>query len=708
MPTLTTSRPLLRPPLQPPRAAARHGAAMAAVLAAAMLFCSGGIAAGRNAPTDDPRGAPIDELRDSPAGDLQASLRATLAVSGLDGSPLAEVRRGEPFRLEVTLSDAATPAPPKGIRLAGWLRARSAGQPACREAARAFRVTRRLSHDAIDLNGILVVQLNTDGSLGVIDPLLDLRSSNMVAATRFDGQPDALAIDSRRQLALASFADRGEVVAVSLLDGRRQVFAQGLARPGQIVVQASGQVWVVEQSPAALVRLGSDGRLLDRLPLGAGEYRVLDGADRLIAWTPAGRIIVVETAASASEAGAVGAAGAAAATEPTAMEGLRISRFETGEPVLAAALAGEGAFVTLAEDGRRAAIRFLDAPARATEVPLRAGATAIAADPGGAHAFAWSSEHGGVSVIDIATARQVTGFAADRPIGEAAFSPGLARFLADDQSLVLTLDLASVGLGREPAIRAMPLGAPRQPGRAAEPASMPATTTGAAATAATATGPAPRAPARHLVPLPPTARALAIRPASGTAFVVDDMPAIGSAPPMNSVRLRGGRAQSVFVLDRSFRELSPGRFATHARIDRPGAHELVLTTGIGGMTVCLPVAVDGGDAGEPAPIALVMRVSAGPVGGEAIQPAVPLRAGVAQRLVVDLRDRDGRAYGVDQLALAIPSLDSAWSTRTTARRNGDGALEAELTLPHPGTYAVQALLPPRSRASVAPATLIVR
>ena len=585
-------------------------------------------------------------------GDRQASLSATLLLRDLDGGVLETVQGGEPFRLEVRLSDATMTTAPRGIELAGWLRRAEPGRASCRDAARAFRVTHRLSRDAIDLNGILIAQLNTDASLGVVDPSLDLSSSNMVAASRFDQAPADFTIDSRRQLALASFADQGEVRAVTLLDGRERPLVRALARPGPLAVLADGQTWVLEQAPMALVRFDARGDIVDRLALGAGDFRLLRDRQRLIAWSPSGRIVVVDSPPGGP-------------ARPVA--------FDVGAPVIAAALAGSGALLTLDDDGLTARLRFLDAPDQFSVVPLRASATALSATGDSAHAFAWSSEHGGVSVIEIATARQVTGFAADQPFGEVAFGPGQAWFLVDDRSLAFTLDLASLGLGKTPALRATPLGKAVTPGS-------PAATPGS----------------RHLVPLLPSPQALAVNPDAGTAFVLEQMLAIGSAPPMNRVRLRGGVVRSIEVLDRSLREQAPGLFATHVRIDRPGLHELVLTTGIGGMSTCLPVQVDGTDD-RPAPLALQLQVS-GP----------PVLAGQRQQLHLALVDRDGRAYSVDHLAVLMPSLVSPWSGRARAQRDASGRLMAEVTFPHPGAYALQPLLPAHHRVSIAPTTIVVQ
>lgn len=598
----------------------------------------------------------------APAIERQASLRAALTLAGLDGQPLTRVTAGEPFRLDVTLTDAALAQAPRGLALSGWLRRKLAGQPSCQDAARAYRATHRLPRDAVDLNGILIVQLNDDASLGVVDPTLDLRSSNMVAATRFDEAPDALVLDPRRQLALASFSRRGEVRAVSLLDGRQTSLARALAAPRQLLLSGSGETWVEEQSPPALVQLGTDGAVLQRVPLGTGDFTILAGEQGLVAWSAQGRLIVLDRRPGAGS--------------PTTIE--------TGNEIRAATLASGGALLTLDATGRTATLRFLDAPGGAVTLSLRAAADVLTSALDAKQVFAWSREHGAVSVIDVASARQITGFETDRPFSEVAMGPGQTWFLQDDYAMAYTVDLASLGLGKPPALRATPLQA------ATTESVVNDRTTGQA-------GVAPR----RLVPLLPSPQALAVNADAGTAFVLEPMTAFGKAPPMNSVRLRGGVVQAIDVLDRSFRESAPGRYTTHARLNRPGEHELVLTTGIGGMTACLPVWVDGAEAVAER-LDLTVRVT------KVDQVASSWQAGGPQRLRLELVDRNGQPWRVDRIALAIPSLASSWAGRGIAQRNADGALVAEVTFPHPGSYAIQPLAPASGRISIAPTTIVVR
>lgn len=563
------------------------------------------------------------------ADSFQSSLTASVSLTDGDGNAIKRPERGEPFRIIVDLRDAATDTPPKGLLLQAWIRPLGDGSMNCQDAARAFRVTRSIAEDSVDLNGIVLAQLNHDGSFGIIDPNLNLRSSNMIGAASFGTQPDGFAVDARNQTAYFSFAESGTVEAVSLLNGARKLFAKGLHRPTALAIGREGHVWVVEAGTGSLVHFSSQGSRLADVSVGPGDVSIAeaDDGETLVAYAAGGSGVLIDL-----------------------LTGKQRARVDVGEGIAAAATAGL-ALVLLERDGMHAQIRFADAPQSYQSVPLAGEAAQVAIDPSGAHAFTYSDKGNVVTILDLATAEVVQAVAVEDAVTDVAITDRAVYLMLADQTAVLALDPSTIAPGRAPSIRRMPIG-----------------TTGVA-----------DGTRGLLVPLLPSQSILAVNASSYTGFILNEQMSMGDVPPMDSVRLRGGVPVAVKVADRSFREVSPGRYETFARIERSGQHELVLTTGIAGMTVCFPISVDGATSEDKA-VRLQLRVTPAADG---------IRSGVLQTVFIDVLDEEGRPYSADRVELIIPSLTFSWAGRFVAQRNSEGRLAAQILLPRAGTYAVQ-------------------
>lgn len=154
---------------------------------------------------------------------------------------------------------------------------------------------------------------------------------------------------------------------------------------------------------------------------------------------------------------------------------------------------------------------------------------------------------------------------ADVPIAEIAFTTRAAFLMRADQASVAAPFFDTLRPDVPARVREVMLGAP-QAGLLADGAWM-----------------APLSGGRELV---------AVHASGASGFVRQDNPAkSGTSWPMKRVQLRGGEPRRIAVLDRSFRETAPGRFTGAVMLPAAGAGwgELVLTTGLGGQTLCFDV-----------------------------------------------------------------------------------------------------------------------
>lgn len=576
-------------------------------------------------------GLPAGYADPAAAQDLRASLVADLAFFDPQTGKSARPEAGTPIGLRVSLTDVTTGRAPRGLTLAGWVRAKAPGNATCEAAAQAFRVTSQPPLGAVDLNGILVVTLNEDASVGVIDPKLNLRSSNMIAAATLDGLPSRMAIDAHRFQALFVTEGRRGVTAMSLLTGETTRHLANGPALSDVAGQAGSGIWIGDmQGQIFALDDPATPRPAGKGPITLREPSEPDSA-LIAAFGKAGGLVVLD-----------GATGSPILDRPD------------HEPIKDLALLPDGSVVTLPMTGEVARIHYRDAPERVVDIPLGFDARRIVASPGGRHAIAYAPGGPAAVVIDLARAEVVQPLELTRGVlTEVTFTDDAAYLLSLDGGYAGLIDLDSVGLGRPAQIRKIDL-ARRLDG--------------------------PHEGGGLLVPLWPSPQVLAVSPETQTGWLLHDEQAVGEMPPMDSLRLRGGVPRRVAVLDRSFREAEPGVFQTVAAIDG-GPHELVLTTGIGGLTACLDFRVRG--TSERSGTSLVTL--------DLDRGSTPIVAGQEVEIAVTFRDRAGKVMNVLQAEFLVPSLTSSWVGRMTARRAPDGTLRGRVRFPHPGPFALQPL-----------------
>ncbi|MFP7571403.1 hypothetical protein [Marivita sp. S2033] len=581
------------------------------------------------------------------AQEARASLAAELSF--FDHATRRSIRPadGKPIGLRVELTDVTTGRAPRGLTLAGWVRTRSPRNTGCEAAAQAFRVTAQPALGSVDLNGILAVTLNEDASVGVIDPKLNLQSSNMIAAAKLDTFPSAMTVDPRSFRAF--FVTEGEsgITSLSLLTGKTTRHFEtgsdlatilGSENGGLWVGRADGQIFPFD-SPNALRRVG-EGAI--SLRMSAEPESAL-----MAAFASAGGLLIFD-----------GATGSPILALPKA------------EAVVDLAVLADGAVITLPIGADSAHVIYPDAPGNPVEIPLGFSAQRIVASPSGRHAIAYTPGQAAAVVIDVARAEVVQPLELTRSVlSEVTFTDAAAYLLSLDGGFVGLIDLRSVAIGKPAQILRVDLA--RKSSRPLENGGL-------------------------LVPLWPSPQVIAVSPEAQTGWLLHDDHAVGDMPPMNSIRLRGGVPARVAVVDRSFREVEPGVFETVALV-QGGDHELVLTTGIGGLSVCLGFAVRGA---SDQPGIEVISLSLDRTEGR-------IAAGKEIDISAVFRDSAGSIIPVQRAEFQMSSLASSWSDRTIARSAPDGSLRVRVRFPHPGPFALQPVALPENLYLQSPVLLEV-
>lgn len=563
---------------------------------------------------------PVLAQQDAPdAAALKPALSAQISYLDHDGAQLDQIAPDQPFIIEARLNNEAGGQTPRGIELFGWLRRESIHNLPCLQAARGYFGTGRLSLDAVPLLGPVVGVVASDNSFTVVDPFLDLATANLIGASSLPERPAALVADPAGAGFLLSLPDAGEIRHLTAFGASATTLASGLARPETLIVSESGTIWVYQAASRKVSQLSANG---DELTHFADAVGLSGDARTVIITHDDGGAKVV-----------------------SADDGVQLAVLPAGSAADALPVHdAEGALMALARpDDTGLLLHYIDAPGNPQPVALAAPVRRLVADRQGRFLIGWDPSGGPASIVDLARGHMLQAVDGDGiAISEVLITDNAAFFMLADHSLVGAIELAALGFGREAPIRHIPLGQP-----SAAPVDAPG----------------------MLVALTPRSEVLAVHPDTYTGFFLHETSVMGDAPPMSSVRLRGGVPAMTAVLDRGFRQDAAGRFRAGAILPGEGRFELVLTTGIGGMTVCaaLPTARQDEPATGPARIDAVI----GPSGADGRRP-----------VTLSFADAAGAPLEVPRGVVTLAALEAGWTGRIEVAPGSDPII----MLPPLGTF----------------------
>ncbi len=543
-------------------------------------------------------------------GDLQAALLADVRFT-----PEADIAPGQPFGITLQFSSAAGAEPPAGLDVSAWLRPVSATNLPCVDAARAYRSTLSLPTGAVSLNGPVLAVAMADGAVTFADPDLDLASANIIAAAKLAQAPDALVPDTAQQRVLAVLKGQGEIVAIEALTGRVEVLASGFDRPETVIPAPDGGVWLLDAGTSELFRIMADGTVT-KTASGVSTLAAAPGGT-VGAYSGAGKSALFDLATGHELASFPGKATVDAViplNDPSGVSGIAL----------------------LSDD--QLDLFYRDAPDTKFSVKLAAPATRALVPADGRFLFAFDPAGGPVSIVDTVRGRLVQAVGADVPIIEITFSARGAFLLRADQQSVGAIFFDTIQSDEPAVVREIVLGSP-------------------AANALPA--------GAWMAPLSDGREVVAIHAGSYSGFVLHDNPAMSDTSwPMTRVQLRGGEPRRIAVIDRSLRETAPGVFAGSALLPATGAGwELVLTTGLGGQTMCFDVPT----------LADVPAAARGP------GMIVPERGG--ETLGLALVGPDGGPAGLVTVRLTFSAPQANWRRSAEVTTDKDGRVTTRFRLP---------------------------
>jgi YVTN family beta-propeller protein len=565
-------------------------------------------------------------------------------VVGLRVTPLEQGRlqEGGLVRFRLTLADAASGAPLRGLYPAAWLDRRVGPAPtpaaACRDRVETLLGGTLVSKAELDLNEYRVVTMDEGPTLSVVDPLFGFGGTQLLARVelRAPAADWALAADGARLFVSQPAA--GAVAAIETSSWHVATHVPTGPGPSRLALQPDGAyLWVAIDGGVAALQPASLAERI-RLATGRGPHDLAVSDDNRYVFVTNGgdgTVSVVDVRALAVEA--------TLATAP--------------RPVSVAWCAAARTAYVAHADGTIAAIDG-ERPAVAARLQGEPGLAQIRCAPGGRLALAVATRANLLQVIDAARHRIVQ----SGPVGAApdqiAFSDTLAyvRHLDSDQVTMVPLG----ELGREGA--RIPLvdfpGGQSPPGKGLAAALAPAIV---------------RAPGANAV--------LVANPADGAVYYYME----GMAAPMGSFS-GYGRPRAVLVVDGSLREREPGVYETTARLRRPGDYDLAVFLDAPRTVTCLDLQVAPDPQREARRRERPLQVRA-LLAGETLQA----RPGEEARLILEATDGRTGAPRPGLADLEVMAMAAGgWHARSPARELGGGRYEVTLKVPAAGVYYLYA------------------
>ncbi|MCE7027734.1 hypothetical protein [Jiella avicenniae] len=564
------------------------------------------------------------------ADDLKAGLDVKLHLMKPDGTAVERPASGEAFRIGLDLTDAATRRPAGELHPAAWLRPIERSNLACNRAAETFNRTGRLPIGAIDLNGALVAVLHDDAHVSMVDPRLDLATSNIVSIADLGAVPTRFLAD---QAAMQVIADDGRRMRTVLTDGRTDPSGIG-GEAARHLVATDLATWA--GAGGTIRRISPAG---DAMPIETGSTIARMRAAALPPDPEDGRPQPGEP-----DILAIGEDGTVSSI---AVDGTT-RRFPGGARVDDAVFAPKASGVLALRDREAVELRRADGGV-SRPLALPAPATRLAIGSLERVAVAWMPGTGAMSFVEIASMMLAGAVSFERPIRELEVAGTTAYALLDDLSAVMVIDLAAVAPGEAPSVENVRLG----PGAELPPDSGP-----------------------YLLPLSHGGGVLALQRPTQTVFVVQAGQGEGM-PPMTAFRIKGGMPRAMALFDRSLREVTLGRYETTVSAPAGGAWELVVTTGLAALSACFRIDVEGPTTASNQRTLTILA--------EPVRLGKDRTADLVIRL--DFDETGGRLR--DELPFTVMALDRPWQMPVVAVREArSNRYTARLTLPGPGQYPV--------------------
>ncbi len=596
-------------------------------------------------------GAALSLLAHPPHAALgDPAIEVTPAIDGRPvetGPILLEAERT--VRLGVRLADAKSGFPLGDLHPAFWVRPAVEGRDDCSAAVDRYLSLGPNAGIDDDLNGYLFATLNDDRSVGVMDPKLNLATSNLLSLTPRDASADGWWLDQTRARLFIASAGAGRLETIDLLSGDRAEVIRDLDGAASIAVFPDlDRLWVAGQARIDGIAPGSNEPVRSsRVPAGDWQIEADREGLRLLALDRrSGRLLVLnpENGESEHEVDLGGARGMFV-HDPRA----------------------EAVYV-LAADGATLERLFLDA-SNPSRHPLPIAVDRLLLTQDGDWLAGLDGEGGRLVLIDAASLRPVHVLQFDGKPGQMQASDDYLYLLENGTGYASLVHLPSLNADRSPGVLRIPIG----PAAAGDVDDAMRRGHGSSAPSAIAA-------------LIEGGGAIIASPSDKNLYLYMET---GMQAPANAFRSWTSPPRAIALLDRQPTERRAGLYETAFRPRGAGAFELVFFLPNPKIVRCFAITVEG-EGQDVAEALRSPRLVWTP-------PDKPVVAGAPVELRFALESPSASLSASEPRPAEVLAVASGrnWHWRGRASSLGSDRFTLSLTLPEPGDYQLLVRLPDR-------------
>lgn len=589
------------------------------------------LAAAGAAPAPDPAGASVKIEFQAQAHDAQVK----------------RLQAGQDLRLGFQVADSQSGFGISSLHPMAWLTPREAGQPKPDQQACETQIKRLLrggvsNPAAAELNGFYILALNADNTVAILNPLVNLNTSNLLALIPLEGQAAAWTLDSRRGLVYVTLPKAGKLAVVDINARAVRKYLPAIKGAEQVALQSDGRyLWIGGSGGQVQVFDAVTQTALKRFSLGRGRTQ--------LAFDDKGRYAFI-----ASDAGQVAIIDIA-----TLRERSRVT-LAPGALRLAYSPLSEALYVAGGQSGR-IAVLYPQARHSRDRIAVDTGISTLAASPDGRYLFALHPKRRQVTIIDTASQRVLRTLPTGNKPDHIVFSKDYAYIRNTGATQVTLIGLPALADLKTTPVIAIPTGVDR-PDQA---------------------------------PLRPGLSPIALLPEGGGALIVNPADKViyfymeGMMVPQNSLKSYAATPLGLLAFDRSLKEgLVPGLYESNVRLSEGGVYDVAFFLSNPRTATCFELTVEGPRKQQTAQARPILHSRFADT---------PFRPGEPAKLRFELLDgSSGKPLSDAGEVHVLSFLQSGyWQARSTARALGDGLYEADFTFPKAGKYHVLLEAPAR-------------
>lgn len=537
--------------------------------------------------------------------------------------------------LRLRVSDALSGQAIGSARPAAWIvrrRSLADAELACSDRAKQLSQGSLGARADVDLNAYRLVTLNSDRTVGFINPFVSINRSKLESIVELPGLGVDWVLGARSRMLYVAIPEAGEIAVIDSatrrLSARIALGAQ--VRPTRLVLdEPRGILWAGLAGSADIVAIDVARReVVRRVNVGEGE--------KAIALAPASPYL-----AAANESG----------------EGIRIVDLrEAAQPRSVAASGVRGpiewspaasAFVALTDGGAQLALVDPAQSAVRQRIELGGGADYVKLADDGRLALVLRASAAKLEVVDLARGAAIASLPVVEGADRIALTRGFAYVHSAATPAMTLVDLAALrasaaGNG-QPRVVTIPFG------RRVPIDGLRDVTIGDVVIAA-----------------PEGNGVYAANPAEGLIYRYSE----GLMVPSGSLSNYRRAALGILLLDGSLRDDGAGKFIGQARFEQPGRYDLIVRTAQPAATACFALTVDGTAPKSASDERAKARL------------LTARRVGKRMQVRVALLSSDGKPVRADDaVLLAVQQPGAQWQQRAHLRHEGDGSYSAELMPP---------------------------